>query len=67
MAWQNVVSGYKVVKLSVEDIIPKDAIFLYSDREFVGMFGFVSNLRPHYETALYFKVPVYKKKNIKKA
>lgn len=66
MAWENVITGYKIEKYKVKDNIPADAIYLYKEQQFVGMYGWAHNLQPHYETVLFYQIPVYKKVNIKR-
>lgn len=66
MAWENVIIGYRVIEFELSDIIPLDARFLYQRQEFVRMYGFVSNPKPLYKTILFYEVPVYKKKNVKR-
>jgi hypothetical protein len=46
----------EIVKFTAKDKIPTNAKFLYAKEEFKGMFGWVSNLKPNYETVFYYEV-----------
>ena len=59
MAWENVITGYKIKSFQEDDIIPTDAKFLesYSYKPLIA-FPAVTMLR--------FLIPIYKKQNVKK-
>lgn len=52
----SVSSSRKIVKLTSKDAIPEGAKFLYAKEEFVGMCGWISNLKPHYQAVFYYEV-----------
>jgi hypothetical protein len=52
----SVSSSRKIIKLTSKDAIPTNAKFLYAKEEFQGMYGWVSNLQPHYQTIFYYEV-----------
>lgn len=64
MAWENIVYGYKIMAFGRDGTVPIGSIFMCSERVTIEQPSMVS--RGYYETAYYFQVPVYKKKNIKK-
>ncbi len=49
-------SSRKIIKLTSKDQIPDGAKFLYAKEEFLGMFGWISNLKPYYQTVFYYEV-----------
>lgn len=48
----------KIIKLKATDEVPTGAKFLHSKEEFIRMVGFISNLRPYYETIFYYEVKI---------